>query len=132
MSEPTRRRRPRAGRELRAQLDKALAAASRELGGQLEWSEVELVIIDRAVAAADRAEELRRVYDGHLAAGETALAVKVSAELRGCERAVIDAVGKVHMGLGQAKSERHVRAARSRWDRRDAAWAAARADGVSS
>jgi hypothetical protein len=65
-----------------------------------------------------------------MAAGETALAVKVSAELRGCERAVIDAVGKVNAGLGPAKSARHQRAARSRWDRRDAQWAAARREGA--
>jgi hypothetical protein len=124
------RRRPPAGKQLRASLDAALAAASRELAAQLEFSEQERLIIDRAAAAADRGEQLQRLYHEHLAAGETALAVKVSAELRGCERAVIDAVGKVNAGLGTAKSTRHQRAARSRWDRRDAAWAAARREGA--
>ena len=97
------RRRPHAGKQLRASLDAALAAASRELAAQLEFSEQERLIIDRAAAAADRGEQLQRLYDGHLAAGETALAVKVSAELRGCERAVIDTVGKVEVVAGQLR-----------------------------
>jgi hypothetical protein len=116
-----RRRRPRAGRELRAALDEALAAASAEIGGRLEWSEQERLILDRAAAAADRLEELGRVYAEKLAAGaEPGTLVKLSAELRACERAAVDLVGKIHVGVGAAKSERHVKAASSRWDRRNA------------
>jgi hypothetical protein len=41
---PVRRRRPRAGKQLRASLDAALAAASRQLAAQLEFSEQERLI----------------------------------------------------------------------------------------
>jgi hypothetical protein len=120
--------RPRAGRRLRKQLDAALAAASRDLGAALEFTETELLTIAAAQAAADRGEVLRRLWDERLAAGdaEPAVLVKISAEARQCERAAVDLVGKVSTGVVAPKSERHVRAIRARWDRRDAAWAAAR------
>lgn len=113
-----------------------MAAASRELGAALEFTETELLTIAAAQAAADRGEVLRRLWDERLAAGdaEPGLLVKISAEARQCERATIDLIGKVSTGLVAPKSEQHVRAIRARWDRRDAAWAAAaaRADGASS
>jgi hypothetical protein len=119
-----RRRRPRAGQQLRAELDRALEHASRELGhGQtLEWSEHELVALERAASAADRAEELGWIYDTELA-GERrpTVLVKLSGEIRSCERQVIDLVSKVNPAVGPVKSERHQRAARSRWDRRPGA-----------
>lgn len=122
-----RRRRLHAGRELRARLDQALQVTSRELGYALEWSEREQLIIDRACAAADRGEQLERIYDEHLVAGdEPGVLVKLSAEIRMCERQVVDLTGKVSLGLLPPKSERHVQAVRARWDRRDAGWAAAR------
>jgi hypothetical protein len=126
-----RRRRLHAGRELRARLDQALQVTSREIGYALEWSEREELIIDRACAAADRGEQLERIYDEHLVAGdEPGVLVKLSAEIRACERQVVDLTGRVSLGLLPAKSERHVRAVRARWDRRDAAWAAAARDGA--
>jgi hypothetical protein len=118
-----RRRRLHAGRELRARLDQALRVASLELGHAVEWSEREQVIIDRACAAADRGEQLERIYDERLVAGdEPGVLVELSAEIRACERQVVYLTGKV--SLGPTKSERHVRAVRARWDRRDAAWGA--------
>jgi hypothetical protein len=121
-----RRRRLHAGRELRARLDQALQVASRDLGHALEWSEREQLIIDRACAAADRGEQLERIYDEHLVAGdEPGVLVKLSAEIRACERQVVYLTGKVSLGLRPAKSEQHVRAVWARWDRGDAAWAAA-------
>jgi hypothetical protein len=111
-----RRRRLHAGRELRARLDQALQVTSREMGYALEWSEREELIIDRACAAADRGEQLERIYDEHLVAGdEPGVLVKLSAEIRACERQVVDLTGKVSMGLLPPKSERHVRAVRARW-----------------
>ena len=125
-----RRRRLHAGRELRARLDQALQVTSREMGYALEWSEREELIIDRACAAADRGEQLERIYDEHLVAGdEPGVLVKLSAEIRACERQVVDLTGKVSLGLLH-KRGRHVRAVRARWDRRDAAWAAAARDGA--
>jgi hypothetical protein len=62
-------------------------------------------------------------------AGENrpALVVKISAELRALDKAVGDHLGRVQVGEGAAKSSQHQAAARSRWDRRDAERAAARA-----
>ena len=110
-------------------LDQALQVTSREMGYALEWSESEELIIDRACAAADRGEQLERIYDEHLVAGdEPGVLVKLSAEIRACERQVVYLTGKVSLGLLPGKSGRRVRAARARWDRRDAAWAAAARD----
>lgn len=107
-----------AGQQLRASLDAALEHASREAGKALEWSEQEQLTITRAADTADRAEVLRGRFD-HLEANdgsENAL-VKVSAELRLLDRQVVDLVARVHPGLGNAKSERHQRAAHARWNR---------------
>jgi hypothetical protein len=96
------------------------------LGYALEWSEREQLIIDRACAAANRGEQLERIYDEHLVAGdEPGVLVKLSAEIRACERQVVDLTGKVSLGLTPPKSERHERAVQARWDRRDAVGATA-------
>lgn len=112
-------RRPRAaGARLRFDLDQALQRAGREAGQNLEWSEQELLVIDRAVAAADRAAVLTRLWKRELAgAAQPAVLVKLSAELRACERAAVDLVARVNPGIGPAKSDRHQRAAQSRWGR---------------
>jgi hypothetical protein len=112
-------RRPRAaGARLRFDLDQVLDRASREIGQKLEWSEQELLVIDRAAAAADREAVLGRLWKKELTgdASPTVL-VKLSAEMRACERAVIDLVARVNPGIGPAKSDRHQRAAQSRWGR---------------
>lgn len=111
-----RRRRPRAGKKLRADLDEAQAAAAEERGEELEWSEQELLVIERAAAAADRGETLQWLWDEELArdAHPTTL-VKLSAEIRACERQVVDLISKVNPAVGVAKSERHVRAANARY-----------------
>ncbi|MEW5810882.1 MAG: hypothetical protein AB1925_15670 [Actinomycetota bacterium] len=115
-SSPRRRRRPQAGRKLRASLDQAQAATAEDLGYELEWSEEESLIIDRAAAAADRAEVLQRQWDEELAGEARAtLLVKLSAEMRACEKAVVDLVKQVNPGEGRAKSARHQTAATARW-----------------
>ncbi|CDM76133.1 hypothetical protein MMARE11_19860 [Mycobacterium marinum E11] len=112
-------RRPRgAGARLRFELDQALERAGREAGQNLEWSEQELQVIDRAAAATDRAAVLGRLWKKEVAGeAQPAVLVKLSAELRACERAAVDLVARVNPGIGPAKSDRHQRAARSRWDR---------------
>jgi hypothetical protein len=114
-----RRRRPRAGKRLRNELNAALEHARRELGQPLlEFSEQEIATLERAAAAADRAEELGWLYDEELA-GERrpTVLVKLSGEIRLCERQVIDLIGRIHLGVGQAKSARHAYSANQRWQR---------------
>jgi hypothetical protein len=50
-----------AGQRLRADLDKALAAAAWQQGEALEFDEREQIVISMAAAAADRVEQLRAV-----------------------------------------------------------------------
>ncbi|WP_245008686.1 hypothetical protein [Mycolicibacterium farcinogenes] len=107
-----------AGRRLRWDMDQARAEASRELNTKLEWSEHEQQIIDRAVTAADRSEALGRLWKQELDGGASAsVLVKIAAEQRAQDRAVIDLISRVNPGLGTAKSERHARAAQPRWGR---------------
>lgn len=110
-------RRPRAGgKRLRFELDEALKNAAVEHGvDSLEWSEQELLTIERAANTADRADVLNRLWRKELAGdARPALLMKLSAELRACEKAIVDLVSRVDIGVGTAKSERHVRAANSR------------------
>lgn len=44
--------------------------------------------------------------------------VKLSAEMRMLEKAVADHLGRVRIGPGVAKSERHQRAVNTRWQRK--------------
>lgn len=112
-----------AGEALRATMDAALADASKEDSKDYEWSEHELHHLAAASRAADRVETLQRALDAATAANDPALAVKISAELRACDKAIGDHLARVSIGEGVAKSERHQRAANTRWDsaRRDAA-----------
>jgi len=107
-----------AGQKLRVDLDAALRNASAELGRELEFDEAERHVIDQAVAAADRAAELTACYRAELTRDPeprpTAL-VKLAAEIRLCEKQAVDFVARVKLGLGAAKSPRHVRAALTRW-----------------
>jgi hypothetical protein len=103
-------------------LDSALQRASKDLGQPLEWSEQELATLERACATADRAEVLRARFDAEQeGGGKPTELVKLSAELRLLDKQVIDLIVRVNPDLGPAKSDRHQRAARSRWDRRPGA-----------
>jgi hypothetical protein len=106
-----------AGQRLRAEVDKALAAVGRETSKTLEWSELELDVIDRAAKTADRAEGLRAVFDAEQA-GEArpTVLVSLSGELRLLDKAVVDLLGRLEFGEGKTKSERHQRAANYRWN----------------
>lgn len=115
-----------AGRRLRAKLDEALAHAAEQSGKQLEWSEQELLILERACQTADRAEAVRELFDAEQAGeGSPAVLVKLSAELRMLDKQTVDFVKGVNPDVGPAKSDRHQRAVQARWDRRDAMWGGA-------
>ncbi|KRD04952.1 hypothetical protein ASE48_20135 [Mycobacterium sp. Root265] len=80
-------------------------------GTVLAWSPPELDIIDRAVATADRAEDVRGLYDVERA-GEARMTVlvKLSAEARALDKQVVDLVSRLEFGVGRPKSARHVKA----------------------
>jgi hypothetical protein len=111
-------RTPSAGERLRADLDAALAHAGKEFGRELEFDEAERHVIEQAADAADRAEEIGSLYRAELARDpEPRLrsVVALAAEMRLQQKQAVDLVARVNLGLGAAKSPRHVRAARTRW-----------------
>jgi len=87
-----------AGERLRGEMDRALVAAGRELGQNLEWTESERDVLARACSTADR---LDRVYDRELGSAEAnpAVLVKLSAELRALDRQVVDFCSRLHPGV---------------------------------
>jgi hypothetical protein len=116
-----------AGDELRRQWDDELAERAKDLGDELVWDPADLVHLDAAAAAADRAEVLERLFrEGQGGDAEPSVLVKISAELRALRKAIGDHLAKVALDDGPAKSEQHQRAANARWDRRRAEHEAAR------
>ena len=106
------------GVRLRRAMDDALARAGETISQTLEWDVDEQITLDRAALAADRAEELRTRYRDELAGDAKPSALtKLSAEIRQLDRQVVDLVSRVNIGVGPAKSSRHVRAANARWNR---------------
>jgi hypothetical protein len=109
-----------AGHRLKADLDAALARAAADQGlAALEFSEIERGLIASAVDQANWIEKLKAMRDAELAglARPTTL-VRLSAEVRHCERQVHDLVARVNFGVGTAtKSPQHRRAANARWNR---------------
>lgn len=110
-----------AGARLRRAFDAALEVGSQQLGKRLEWDEHEAESLRAACSCADRREQLQAAYDAELA-GENrpGALVKLSAELRLLDKEVSSHLARVRVGPGVAKSERHQRAANSRWSRREA------------
>lgn len=106
-----------AGAKLRAKMDAALVATG--IAGA-EFTELETEAIDAACAAADRAEQLQKVYDAELAGQSrpTTLA-RLSAEIRHCERQSLQMLERVQLMPEPVKSARHQRAANARWSRRE-------------
>lgn len=107
-----------AGQRLRRDIDAALAHAV-AAHGPIEFDEIERLTIDRAAAAADRAEILGAEFDAELA-GErrSSVLTRLSAEARHLDRTALELARTVAGNLGAApKSDRHVRAVRARWDR---------------
>jgi hypothetical protein len=108
-----------AGQRLRRDLDAALTEAVKEHGA-LEFDECDLLAIDAAAAAADRAEALRALFDEEVTGEKrSSVLTRLSAEARHLDRAALEVVRTIANGLGAApKSDRHVRAVRARWDQR--------------
>ena len=108
-----------AGGRLMADLDAALIEASANLGKPLTWDEDERLEIAAAARAANRCEILQQQLDAEVA-GENRpdVVVKLSAEMRLWDKAITDHLGRVHIGPGAAKSQRHQRSVNARWDRR--------------
>jgi hypothetical protein len=104
-----------AGQCLRARYEAALARASRETGRHLEWTEGEALALEKAIESADRAEQVRALLDAELARPELR-ATKLSAEVRLLNKAQMDYAWRLNPGPGMAKSERHQRAGRARWE----------------
>jgi hypothetical protein len=108
-----------AGDRLRADLDRALSRAAHDQGlAALEFSDIEKGLIESAVDMADWTEKLKTMRDAELAgqARPTTL-IRLSAEVRHCERQVHDLVDRVNFGVGVAKSAQHQRAGQARWNR---------------
>jgi hypothetical protein len=108
-----------AGQRLRSDLDAALARAAQDQNlAALEFSELERGLICTAAEMADWCEALKAHRDAELAgqARPTTL-VRLSAEVRHCERLVHDLVARIHFGLGVAKAPQQQRAAQARWNR---------------
>ncbi|UUO01692.1 hypothetical protein M4D79_25525 [Mycolicibacterium novocastrense] len=107
-----------AGQRLRDSFDRALDRASKQLDMRLMWEEHELAALLAAASAADRRDELQRVYRDELAGDRRpTMLVKLSAEMRLLDKAIGDHLGHVRIGPGVAKSERHQRAVNARWQR---------------
>lgn len=106
-----------AGEKLMAEFEAALAQAGREAGGILTWSEHERQRLAAAVELADRAERIGKMLAAEFESEQPrpSAVAKLSAEQRLLHRAVSDHLSHVKIGIGQAKSERHVRAANVRW-----------------
>lgn len=117
-------RKPRTaeGRRVVADMRAALERAAAERGEPMEFDELEEAALARAGDAADRAERLRKLLDGHLSVEDPApgTVAKLSAEIRALDRQVLDLLAKVSLDLAPAKSARHVKAAQARWSRRGA------------
>lgn len=88
----------------------------------MELTEQELEAADRACTSADRAEELRWLYDEELV-GERrpSILTKISGEIRMCDRQVVDLISRISFGVGEAKSARHAYSANQRWHREGSA-----------
>jgi hypothetical protein len=109
------------GARLRRSMNAALEAAGKALGTTIQWDQSELISLDRATQAADRAEQLRAQYEIELngQARSTALA-RLSAEIRALDRLTIEITRRLDTGLKRitAKPNPHKqRAAHYRWNR---------------
>jgi hypothetical protein len=76
------------------------------------------VALETAIESADRAEQVRTLLDAELARPEPRATnvTKLSAEVRLLNKAIMDYVWRLNPGPGVAKSERHQRAGRARWE----------------
>lgn len=114
-----RRRRLKAGKQLRASVDAVLTAEAARVGKNLAWSPVEQSRVDSAVQAAEHAELLQLRLDAELARDEPrmTLAASLVAEIRLQRKAVAEHLTAVPLlrGAADGKSATHQAAAQARW-----------------
>lgn len=107
-----------AGDQLRADLDAQLARASAESGKNLSWTEVEAIVIARAVAAANRAEFLEGLWDAEVAGeADGSRLTRLSAETRLLEKHIVVLTERLQLSAEPVKSARHQKAAMARYNR---------------
>ena len=83
-----------------------------ELAAGMEWTGAELELLDAAGRAADRRGELQALWAG---AEEATVKVRLSAEIRMLDKEIRECLARLAPSGEPVKSERHTRAARSRW-----------------
>lgn len=91
-----------AGDRLRRRMDEALREAGAAAGQAREWEDQEVEALRIACEAETRRDVLARRFAA-LADGDTASEnglAKLSAELRGLEKAVLDALAKLSLDIG--------------------------------
>jgi hypothetical protein len=107
-----------AGEALREDFDSALEKASQRIGKRLQWDEHELASLNAAADAATKRDQLQQIYDAELAGERRPRElVRLSIEMRLLGKAIQDHLGRVRVGPGIAKSERHQRAVNACWQR---------------
>lgn len=112
-----RRRRPRAGKLLAAQLDAALQREADKVGKVLVWDEREAFHTSAACQAADHVELLQRRLDDEFAGdGRPTIIVQLTSEIRLLNKAIGDHLRLLPLAdLVPAKSAQHSNAASARW-----------------
>jgi hypothetical protein len=112
-----RRRRPRAGKLLAAQLDAALQREADKLGKSLIWDEREAHHAGAACQAADHVELLQKRLDDEFAGdGRPTILVQLTSEIRLLNKQIGEHLRLLPLtDLVLAKSPQHARAASARW-----------------
>lgn len=107
-----------AGHKLRKQVEEALDRASKQLGKRLRLDQNEAHALEAAVDAADRREQLNKLFNAELSGEKrTGVLVNLSTELRQLDKAVTFHLGNIRIGPGVAKNQVKQRAAHERWRR---------------
>jgi hypothetical protein len=116
-SRPRRRRRPRAGKLLAAQLDAALQREGDKLGKVLIWDEREAHHVAAACQSADHVELLQKRLDDEFGGdGRPTIIVQLTSEIRLLNKAIADHLRVLPLAdLVPAKAPQQQRAASARW-----------------
>jgi hypothetical protein len=112
-----RRRRPRAGKLLAAQLDAALQREADKLGKTLMWDEREAHHVGAACQAADHVELLQKRLDEEFAGDcRPTIIVQLTSEIRLLNKAIGEHLRVLRLtDLMPMKSAQHQNAAAARW-----------------
>lgn len=112
-----RRRRPLAGKKLRAELDAGLQREADKLGKRLIWDERETHHVGAACQEADHVEILQRRLDDELADQNRAtIVVQLTSEIRLLNKSIGEHLRMLPLtGLAPMRSPQHQTAAAARW-----------------